>query len=80
MSPLVPTPLDGAAMIAALLGSMLTVAALVSVIRADHLAGWRTAAWVVIVLAFPVAGSAAWFVSVRQRRSVPSGQVVDRSR
>ncbi len=80
MNPLVPTPLEGAAMIAALTGSMFTAAALVSVIRADRLTGWGTAAWVLIVLVFPVLGAVAWFVSVRQRRFVPSGQDVDRSR
>lgn len=76
MNPLVPTPTDGAAMIAALLGSVFTVAALVSVISADRPTGWRAGAWVLIVLACPVVGPAAWFVSNRRR---PSRQDVHRS-
>ena len=77
MNPFVPTPVDGAAVIAAVMGLVLGIAAFISVICAGGLSGRRTAAWVLVVLALPFVGATAWFLSRRRRHATAAGRAAD---
>lgn len=47
----------------------LAVLALVSIGRAREVTGWRTLAWIVVVLALPLVGPVLWFLLGRTSRA-----------
>lgn len=77
MNPLVPTPAEGALMIAAVIGIVLALIALVAVLRSAQLSGWRLLAWAVVVLAVPFVGALTWFVTAQHGSTARSGQGTD---
>jgi len=79
-NPLVPTPTDAVAMIAALVGLVLALLALVSVLRAAALSGRHTLAWAVFVLVVPYVGAVMWFVTARRGSTARAARGADTSR
>lgn len=79
-NPLVPSLTDGVAMIAAVIGLVLTLVALVSVLRAAPLSGRRTLAWAVFVLVVPFVGAVTWFVTARRGSTARAGRGADAAR
>lgn len=79
-NPLVPTPTDAVAMVAAVVGLVLALVALVSVLRDAALSGRGTLAWAVFILVVPYVGAVTWLVTMRCGATARAARGTDASR
>ena len=76
MNPLVPTFSESLMTVAMVLAFVLTVCAVVSLLRSSVVAGWHRIVWLLIVLLVPVLGAGLWFYisHYKHPRTVHQGQ------
>lgn len=70
MNPLLPTPLDGTLTIAMSVAMIVSLIAMVSVLRARSVSGSRAMRWLLVVLFVPFIGPAAWFLARYRARAL----------
>lgn len=68
-NPLLPAGYDVIWTIAIVLVASLAVVAMAQLVRAKHVRGTEAAIWVLVILALPVVGPAAWFAVRPDRRA-----------
>jgi len=67
-------------MVAAVIGLVLALLALVSLLRAAALSGTGTLAWAVFILVVPYVGAVTWFMTVRRGSPARAARGADASR
>lgn len=70
-NPVIPTQWELAVLGIGVLALLLFVVALFDIARSHHLTGLSRAVWVLVVLAFPMAGPLLWFL-IGRRANTPT--------